>query len=67
MWGSSPTDIWAVGEDGSSGYDRALMMHFDGDAWSILPQAASAPVLSAVAGSGPDNIWCAGEAVVRLK
>jgi hypothetical protein len=68
MWGSSGEDIWAVGVDGTSGYDRALTMHWDGQAWSILPQSSSrAPVLSDLAGTGPGNIWAAGDAVLRLR
>jgi hypothetical protein len=67
MWGSDPANIWAVGVDATSGYNRALMMHWDGHAWSILPQSANAPVLDDIAGSGPSNIWCAGDAVLRLQ
>jgi hypothetical protein len=56
MWGSSPTDIWAVGSGGSS--DQRIW-HYDGDDWktdgiSKLIGPAS------VYGFSSDNVWFAG-------
>lgn len=62
LWGSSATDVWAVGSDGA----RA---HFDGKAWTLLPSAptsAEAPSpLFAVWGSGSSDVWAAGETILR--
>jgi hypothetical protein len=56
MWGSSPTDIWAVGANGSS--DQRIW-HYNGEKWrtdgvfrSIAP--------GTVYGFSPDDVWIAG-------
>ena len=51
-WGSSPTDVWAVGELG-------LLAHFDGDKWTVATSPVRA-LFTAVWGSGPDDVWAAG-------
>ena len=54
LWGSSATDLFAVGQGGAN------ILHHDGKTWSAM----SAPVqtaLRAVWGSGPRDVFAAGE------
>ena len=39
IWGTSPTDIWAVGGDPENSGNT--VMHFDGSAWTSLPTGVS--------------------------
>lgn len=54
VWGSAADDVWVVGTG-------ALVSHFDGAAWTDLPQPVyqSSP-LTTVSGSGPSDIWAVG-------
>jgi hypothetical protein len=66
----SPSDAWAVGTSsagvaGESNIDQApLIEHFDGDRWSIVKgariPAGATGTLSAIGGSGPDDLWAVG-------
>jgi len=58
VWGSSPSDIWAVGRD--------MILHFDGEAWSQQSEpfaAITEPMrlkdANGVWGSGPDDVFIA--------
>ncbi len=55
VWGSSSSDVWAVGE-----YGR--VMHFDGSAWTALPErfGGSSEKLTAVSGSSASDVWAVG-------
>jgi hypothetical protein len=54
VWGTSFENVYAVGKDG-------LIIHFDGDAWSVVEYAADAHLnLHAIAGASADLIWAAG-------
>ncbi len=53
MWGSGPTDAWAVG---SSGYVK----HWDGQSWTRMTGLFSQP-LRAVWGTGPNDVWIGGD------
>ncbi len=58
-------DVWAVGyaRTGTSGPMTALMIHWDGAAWTTVPGPASPyPFnnLLAVAASGPQDVWAVG-------
>lgn len=46
--GTSETDVWVFG---------LTTQHFDGTTWTTRP--APAPLVLAVAGSGPDDVWAA--------
>lgn len=57
IWGSSGTDIWAVGVDGK-------LMHSDGFSWAPPPVASGTDAfLDSVWGSGPDDVWVVGREV----
>jgi hypothetical protein len=53
VWGSSASDVWAVGPKGG-------VAHFDGHAWTMSPSLTSKN-LSAVSGSAADDVWAVGE------
>jgi hypothetical protein len=57
FWGSSATDVFAVGAD--SNHDAAVL-HYDGSSWSPMrvPPAAG---LSAVWGSSPVDVFAVGD------
>lgn len=52
IWGSSATDVFAVGGDGA-------VLHFNGGAWSLI-RTADGQGLSAVWGSAPNNVYAVG-------
>jgi hypothetical protein len=57
--GTSPTDLWAVGNQG----DQTLVEHFDGESWSVVPSPnGDAPTsgLAAVVAVAPDDVWAVG-------
>jgi hypothetical protein len=56
VWGSGPSDVWAVGYDISI---NGTIEHWDGSAWSTVPNPTSS-VLHAVWGSGPRDVWAVG-------
>lgn len=58
VWGSSPTDVWAVGYGGA-------IVHFDGTSWSIEPSPTRS-TLYAISGTDASNVWAVGEAGVVL-
>jgi hypothetical protein len=53
LWGSAANDVWAVGLGGTC-------IHWDGQRWSAVPTGVSGP-LSAVSGTGPRDVWAAGD------
>jgi hypothetical protein len=65
----SPDDVWAVGDYatgepvGPTIVPRALIEHWDGTRWSIVPAPNPNPsetVLNAVAAAAPDDVWAVG-------
>ncbi len=61
------TDVWAVGhyvqsQPGGSLHRFALVMHWDGSAWSIIPAPSpgSFSELRAVEGAASDDVWAVG-------
>jgi hypothetical protein len=52
IWGSSGSDIWAVGGNG-------LILHYDGATWSQVSSPTS-KVLHDVWGSSAGNVWAVG-------
>ena len=60
----APDDVWTVGAS-HRGTDlwRTLTMHWDGQAWKIVPSPTLEPIssLNAVAAVAPNDIWAIGE------
>jgi hypothetical protein len=60
----SPTDAWAVGYEGDTGVgtERALVLHWDGSAWTVAATKAGGgkSLLRGVDSSGPDDAWAVG-------
>jgi hypothetical protein len=52
VWGSSDKDVWAVGDSGTA-------VHFDGQAWSVIPTGVT-ETLTCVHGAAPDDVWVSG-------
>jgi hypothetical protein len=65
---TSPDNAWAVGgclgycSYGSPDPGRALILHWDGTAWTQVPSPRPGPysALNAVAATSPDNAWAVG-------
>lgn len=67
MWvdARSADDVWAVGRAGGYYYSpRSLSAHWDGQAWSVVPNADFGPVtynyLSSVVVIAPNDVWAVG-------
>ncbi len=58
VWGSSPTDMWAVGRAGS-------VLHFDGTAVRSVGSGVTVD-LTDVWGTGPNDVWIVGDAGTAL-
>jgi hypothetical protein len=60
LWGSSPEDMWAVGDDGAGG---GIVWHLEGGEWVDvpLPEGVTGQVFK-VHGQAADDVWfaCAG-------
>ncbi len=55
IWGTSPTDIWVVGE-------APAALHWDGQAWNEMPFGVSRPgMLYGVWASGPHDVFAVGD------
>ena len=52
-------DVWAVGERTGSATTEALVEHWDGGSWAVVP-GSGAGSLSAVAGVRADDLWAVG-------
>ncbi len=50
IWGSSDSDIWAVGDLGSA-------LHWDGRAWKQTTISTESDTLTAIAGNRADNVY----------
>ncbi len=52
IWGTSPTDVWAVGYHGK-------ILHYNGTAWSSVSSGTTEPLVS-VWGTSASNVWAVG-------
>lgn len=63
VWGSSATDVFAVGASilwDVTGAGRGTILHYDGVGWSYMPVPADAVELSGVWGSSPEDVFAVG-------
>jgi hypothetical protein len=62
LWGTSATDLWAVGSGLGS---RARLIHWDGVDWGAAdaPAVANSAVLYAIWGTSAADIWAVGDGV----
>jgi hypothetical protein len=61
-----PRNVWAVGQRiGGSDPDQALIEHWDGHAWSVVPSPTHGTASAALYGVGGDSdrVWAVGETV----
>jgi hypothetical protein len=68
VWGSGPSDVWAVGGDPLGAGPVPAILHWDGDAWASVPPPAAAVgrMLYKVWGSAADDVWAVGDQGVLL-
>lgn len=68
VWGTSRSDVWAVGADARDG-DGPLVVHFDGEAWTRMPTGQTAGDLWWVFGfeNGPVYMGGDGGVIVRYE
>lgn len=67
VWGSSPTDVWAVGGDPFAEGETDVILHYTGGAWEAVPSPMPAGVaLFKVWGRAADDVWVVGQAGVIL-
>ena len=59
VWGSSPTDMWAVGQGGG-------VLRFDGTTVSSVHGPLTAD-LTDISGSGPDDVWIVGKGGTAMR
>ena len=61
VWGSGPSDVWAVGDGGG-------VLRWNGTVWAPVDSGTDLD-LYAVWGSGPGNLWVAGQkgTILRYK
>jgi hypothetical protein len=53
----APTDVWVLADTA----DDAVILHWDGSAWSVVPdQAPAGGYFSRIDASTPDNVWATG-------
>lgn len=58
VWGSGPSNIWAVGSEGA-------LVHFDGKRW-VMVESGVKTRLASVSGTAADDVWAVGDEGVAL-
>src|SRR5262249_28258975 len=59
VWGTSPTDVWAVGNGGT-------ILHYNGSSWGAVPSNSTSN-LAAIWGSSPTDVWAVGYNTVAMQ
>ena len=59
VWGSSPTDVFVVGEGWGSAGRREVILHYDGNSWSLM-DGGTTYGLASVWGSSPSDVFAVG-------
>lgn len=70
VWAAAPDDVWAVGGDARDRNGDPVIVHFDGEAWTVeeIPALDRDTVaLFKVWGTGPDNVFAVGARGVILR
>jgi hypothetical protein len=61
VWGSSATDVFAVGGAFNNEFDLSLIFHFDGSSWQRMPVTGDVlPTLTDVWGTSATDVWAVG-------
>lgn len=58
--GTSSSDVWAVGYARINGVTAATTHHFDGSAWTAVPNPGTSGALYGVSAIAPDDVWAVG-------
>jgi len=72
LWGSGANDVWAVGtrtvaNPAGGTLGLAIIVHWDGTAWSIQDESLGNDVqLAWIHGSGPSDVWAVGAGAATL-
>lgn len=64
----APNDIWAVGQDDSSGNPLPLALHWNGTSWQQTQVPAGnggIAELTAVSAAGPNDVWAVGAQLLQ--
>lgn len=63
VWGSGPTDVWAVGGDPVGAGPSPALLHWDGGGWTpaTVPAEAEGRIVYKVWGTGSGDVWAVGE------
>src|SRR5947207_14074353 len=59
IWGSGASEIWAVGDSGA-------IVHYDGSAWSLIPNSPTTATLHGVWGAAANDVWAVGDSGLIL-
>ena len=59
VWGSSPSDVFAVGGGWGSAGRREVILHYDGSSWSLM-DGGTTYGLASVWGSSPSDVFAVG-------
>jgi hypothetical protein len=59
---SSPSDVWAVGQEEIGGVYQTLIMHYDGQHWALVPSPSPEGIagLSGVTSGSAKSTWSVG-------
>jgi hypothetical protein len=60
VWGSSASDIYAVGQNVTSGGNSGTIIHYNGTTWSIDVPSVPNP-LTTVYGTSAGDVWAVGQ------
>ena len=68
VWGSGPSDVWAVGGDPQGLGPAPALCHWNGEGWSIeaAPPEADGRILYKVWGTAQDDVWAVGQGGLLL-
>src|SRR6266576_2345660 len=59
IWGSGTSELWAVGDSGA-------IVHYNGSAWSLIPNSPTTATLHGVWGTAANDVWAVGDSGLIL-